>query len=266
MTAQETFVADGARTTLTSGITATDLTINVSSTTGFPSVPFYAVIDPGNASKREIVLIDSGTTATTMTMTGVGKRGMGATNGVTHDSGAVIGIYPVSLLWEDINDRVDSVAATSINDHGNLGGLNDDDHPQYALSAGDTFTGAVSFADNNVSRANLIDFSEQVQAVTHGSAGTLTVDYTSGPIVALTLDANVTGVTISNGPTQGGSLTFIITQGTGGSKTMTWGSSFKWAGGTAPTLSTPTGSIDIVSVVKPTGSTWYGFLGGRAFA
>jgi len=265
MTAQETFVADGARTTLTSGITATDLTINVSSTTGFPSVPFYAVIDPGNAAKREIVLVDSGTTATTMTLTGVGKRGMGATSGVDHDSGAVIGIYPVSLLWEDINDRVDAVSATSVNDHGNLNGLADDDHPQYALSAGDTFTGAVSFSDNNVSRANLIDFSEQVQAITQGT-DSLALNYTQGQIVALTLNASITSFSITNPPTQGGSLTFVITQGTGGSKTITWGASVKWAGGTPPTLSTATGDIDIVSLIKPTGSTWYGFLGGKDFS
>lgn len=263
MTAQETFVTDGARTTLTSGLTDAGTTINVASSAGFPSVPFYATIDPGNASKREIVLVDSGTTATTFTLTNVSKRGMGATSPVAHDSGAVIAVVPVSLLWEDINDRVDSVAAATT-DHGNLQGLNDNDHPQYALKTGTTFTGAVSLSDQNLSRANLIDYSEQIVTTTVNSSP-VTIDYTQGQVVALTLDTSAS-LLVSNAPTQSGSLMLIITQGTGGSKTLTFSFTVRWAGGVAPTLSTATGAVDIITLVKGAGTTWYGFLGGRAFA
>jgi hypothetical protein len=52
---------------------------------------------------------------------------------------------------------------------------------------------------------------------------------------------------------QSGSI-FLVQDGTG-SRTITWGSFFDWAGGTPPTLSSAAGSIDRLDyIVRTTGS------------
>lgn len=107
MTNQETNVTNAFETTLSSSLSAGATTINVDSTTGAPSVPFYAVIDPGNDSKREVVLVDDGKTSATLTLTAASKRGQDGTSDVAHDSGAVVAVVPVAALWTDINDRVE---------------------------------------------------------------------------------------------------------------------------------------------------------------
>jgi len=42
----------------------------------------------------------------------------------------------------------------------------------------------------------------------------------------------------------GGKHTMLVTQDATGSRTVTWGSAYKWPGGTAPTLSTGVNDID----------------------
>lgn len=55
-------------------------------------------------------------------------------------------------------------------------------------------------------------------------------------------------------------ILFLIQDGTG-SRTVTWNSVFKWAGGTAPTLSTGAGAIDVLTFVARSTSALYGSLG-----
>jgi hypothetical protein len=50
---------------------------------------------------------------------------------------------------------------------------------------------------------------------------------------------------------------FKITQGTGGSKVITWPVSVKWPGNIPPVLSTTAGKIDIITLVFD-GSNYYG--------
>ena len=56
-----------AQTTLASGVTASDTTIPVSSTSGFPAVDFVLALDYGTAS-QELVLV-TGVAGTTLTDT-----------------------------------------------------------------------------------------------------------------------------------------------------------------------------------------------------
>lgn len=55
-------------------------------------------------------------------------------------------------------------------------------------------------------------------------------------------------------------ILFLIQDGTG-SRTVTWNSVFKWAGGTAPTLSTGAGAVDVLTFVARSTSALYGSLG-----
>lgn len=62
----------------------------------------------------------------------------------------------------------------------------------------------------------------------------------------------------------GGQYTLIVKQDATGSRTLSFGSAYKWAAGTAPTLTTTANGIDILSFISD-GSSMYGsFLKGFA--
>jgi len=109
--------------------------------------------------------------------------------------------------------------------------------------------------------------------------GTVTLDCSTGTTFTLTVTGTGAVLAFTNLPNAGSTtLTLVITQGTGGSKTIAWGSTTinssavapKWASGAAPTLSTSAGQVDIVTLVvnRSAGSTnnVFGFLSGKAFA
>lgn len=70
----------------------------------------------------------------------------------------------------------------------------------------------------------------------------------SGTIIDLTLDQSFV-FTSFDAPTAGGKYTFILEQDGAGSFTVTWPSNVKWRGGSAPTLTTASGSIDVVTML-----------------
>lgn len=113
MAAIETFVTNGAESTLSSSLSSGATTINVTSTTSFPAVPFYVVIDPDVDASREVVLVDSLKTATTFVLSAASKRGQDGTADAAHSLDAKVACVPVAALWTDINDRVDSVSTVA---------------------------------------------------------------------------------------------------------------------------------------------------------
>lgn len=97
--------------------------------------------------------------------------------------------------------------------------------------------------------------------------GATTINLASGNVVSATLTGNVT-FTFS-GATAGTACSFglYLTQDGTGSRTVTWPASVKWAGGTAPTLSTGAADIDIlVFETINGGTTWFGSLVGANFS
>lgn len=122
--------------------------------------------------------------------------------------------------------------------------------------------------DNELRRPELKDYSETVNALGIVTI-TTDIDLESGNAVTCTMNANIT-FTFSNPPSTGnqGSFTLILTQDdTTGSRIATWPGTVTWAGGTAPTLSTATDSIDILAFLTVDGgATWLGFNGGLNFS
>jgi hypothetical protein len=87
------------------------------------------------------------------------------------------------------NPFVDVFSVASVTDHGDLAGLTDDDHPQYALSLDDAITG-VDTIDNdvNIPVANPLIFRNNAVAVIP-----LTVVTTSGSANALSVEGDTAG-------------------------------------------------------------------------
>ena len=104
-------------------------------------------------------------------------------------------------------------------------------------------------------------------SVLGNKTGATAVNLANGNVFTMSLTGNIT-LTLS-GATSGKacSASLYVTQGTGGSRLITWPASVKWAGGTKPTLSTAVGAVDILVIeTLDGGTTWYGSLVGNNFS
>ena len=139
--------------------------------------------------------------------------------------------------------------------------------------AGATLSGAIVGADQVMSAVTHKDYSETVYA--GGDTGaTPTIDEANGNTQSWTLNNNATfALPADSGLQAGTALTLILTQDGTGSRTGAFQvnsatTNVKWAGGTAPTLTTTASRADIVCFVTFDGGatpTWYGFVAGQDF-
>lgn len=90
MPTRRAYAGAPVQTTISSGITATSLTITIAASTGWPTGnPFFVVIDPGQSSEEKILCTRSGTT---LTVSSTANRGVDGTAAASHAAGATI--YP----------------------------------------------------------------------------------------------------------------------------------------------------------------------------
>jgi hypothetical protein len=98
------------------------------------------------------------------------------------------------------------------------------------------------------------------------SATAMTVNCQLANVFSTTFTANVTTAPTLSSPSDGQTINWFITQDGTGSRTMTWPTSFKWAGGTAGTLSTAANSVDLlVATYRSATGFWYASL-SKAFS
>ncbi len=134
-----------------------------------------------------------------------------------------------------------------------------------ALGA-NTFTGEQNLADNLLTRPYIKDYAEVLTAPTI-SAGALTLNLETGNVFNVALNAAITTLTISNPPATGraGSFTLVLTAD-GTARAVTWGAAVKWAGGTAPTLTSTTGKKDIIVMTTlDAGTSYFAVVAGQNF-
>jgi hypothetical protein len=113
--AAESTTANAFETTLSSQLGASDLTINVASTTGLAS-PCYIVVEPDSATQREYIFVDSTVNSTSFTTTTADNRyqsGSAAGSGLTHPSGSKVRVAPMKQHFEDIFDALGKVVDTT---------------------------------------------------------------------------------------------------------------------------------------------------------
>jgi hypothetical protein len=111
LTAQEVKFSNFYESTLNgivaSGATSATLTAAPTSDgTSAIAAPYYLVIDPDNASNREVVLVTaaSGTTVSTMTRDVEGRH----TTDPTHVDGTTVRMAVIKEMFEDVHDRIDA--------------------------------------------------------------------------------------------------------------------------------------------------------------
>lgn len=101
---------------------------------------------------------------------------------------------------------------------------------------------------------------ETVIAANTGTA--YTVANTAASILDLTLTGNCTFTFPA--ASSGGQFTLMLKQDATGSRTVTWPSTVRWAGGTAPTPTSTANRTDVVTFLSD-GTYWLGFVGGLNF-
>jgi uncharacterized protein YjbI with pentapeptide repeats len=155
---------------------------------------------------------------------------------------------------------------TTLSGYGITDGYSTSNPSGYITAGANTFTGSQNLQDNELIRAKLRDYSETVSSPTI-SAGTLVLNLETSNIFTVSLNAAITTLTISNPPASGsgGSFTLIFTAD-GTARAVTWPASIKWAGGTAPTLTSTSGKVDSFAFFSSDGgTTWQGYVGGQNF-
>ena len=115
---------------------------------------------------------------------------------------------------------------------------------------------------------------DEVNAFTAGQSGTVVtltedatvaVDLALGNNFSLTLTGTATTVGAPTNAVAGQSGSIFIVQDAGGGNTLGWNTAWKWAGGTAPTLSTAGDAVDRVDyIVKGASEIQAVWTGGYA--
>lgn len=102
-----------------------------------------------------------------------------------------------------------------------------------------------------------------IQTYTPSAAGTATLDLSKGNIHHITMPAGNITIAISNGTAGQCFIVRILQDGTG-SRTVTWFTTIKWAGGSAPTLTTTASKADTLGFeVTTAGSAYDGYVVGQ---
>jgi hypothetical protein len=155
---------------------------------------------------------------------------------------------------------------TTLSGYGITDGYSTSNPSGYITAGANSFTGTQNLQDNELIRAKIRDYSETVSSPTI-SAGTLVLNLETSNIFTVSLNAAITTLTISNPPASGsgGSFTLIFTAD-GTARAVTWPASIKWAGGTAPTITSTSGKVDSFAFFTSDGGTnWQGYVGGQNF-
>lgn len=240
-------LASGSSNTTLTAAPTTDGSTAISASPGDSSTHYFLVIDPDNASNREVVLVDnsSGTTITNLERDREGRYS--ATSPPDHQIGTTVRMAVLAEHFVDANDTAANAKTVA----------------DAALpKAGGTMSGNIVMADNEVSGAEIKDYHETVSAATF-SSNTITADVANGNVFTVTLDNNVTTWTINNLPASKiSTVTFIITQDGTGSRLMNAtqinSTTFKTSNAGGVTLTSAASAIDIVTVMFD-GTNYYVF-------
>jgi hypothetical protein len=133
-----------------------------------------------------------------------------------------------------------------------------------AVSNADGTTPITLYADPTTHRllTSPTAYISSIQTYTPSAAGTATLDLSLGNIHHITMPAGNITIAISNG-TAGQCFMIRILQDSGGSRTVTWFTTIKWAGGSAPTLTTTASKADTLGFEITSAGNYDGFVVGQ---
>lgn len=206
--------------------------IGVSSVDGFTPVRWK--IDPVTGR----ALVDNANTGLTVGTTTITS---GTTTRILYDNAGVLGEYTISGTGTVV------AMATS---------------PSFTTPTLGVATATSIAAATNASISLLSGTYNTIQTYTPSAAGTATLDLSKGNIHHITMPAGNITIALSNG-TAGQCFIIRILQDAGGSRTVTWFTTIRWAGGVAPTLTTTASKADTLGFEITGLNTYDGFVVGQ---
>lgn len=117
----------------------------------------------------------------------------------------------------------------------------------YATTGENTFSGTQSLAGNFIDKPTLRS-ARDAKATPPISAGTLTLDLNTSNFFAVSLNAAITTLSITNTPTSVVASFVLEFTADGTARAVAWPASFKFPSGTTPTLTTTAGKKDVFVV------------------
>ena len=189
MAERRAFAGGAVQTTITSGINATDLSITLTASTGWPTgYPFYVVIDPGQSSEEKVKVTRAGST---LTVAGVSDRGVDGTSAASHAAGAAIYPCVTAVDLDEANNAVMLLQA----------GIATANIADSAVTSAKIATGAVAtadIADGAVTTAKVADGAVTSAKIADGTIAT--GDIADGAVTtAKVADGAVTSAKIADG-------------------------------------------------------------------
>jgi hypothetical protein len=124
----------------------------------------------------------------------------------------------------------------------------------FAAAGLTTLTGTETLTNKTLTNPTVTNYVETPFSANSSTAITLAL--TNGTVQIITLTGNAT-ITMPTA-TSGKSFIMFLKQDATGSRTVTW-STVKWAGGTAPTITSTASRQDILSFFAD-GTNWYGVV------
>ncbi len=164
---------------------------------------------------------------------------------ITANTNSITSVNSAITSVSNVITALSATLATSISNHLPLSGGT----ITGTISATDIYTSAVAIGvDNLLGKQLHIGTAAVADIVSLTDAANITVDFNNGQNFAVQLTDNRTIENPTNCvPGQVGSI-FVIQDGTG-SRTLSFGSNWKFIGGTAPTLSTDVSSVDRIDYI-----------------
>ena len=232
-----------------------DAYIDTITTTG--DVDVLGNIELGHASDTTIARASSGQ----ITVEGVAVILAGAVTGITSLLATDI------KIGEDDQTKIDFETANQINFYADNTKRVTIDSTGLTVNSGSIETATIDYTDGDnaitISDGGHITLAKAskpaLKSNTDGS--TVTFDLNEANVHTVTLGGNRT-FAISN-ETAGQKFIIRILQDGTGSRTVTWFSTIKWAGGSAPTLTTTAGKADVVGFLVTGTDTYDGFVVGQ---
>lgn len=171
-------------------------------------------------------------------------------------AGAAVASKAVVLdTSKDFNFGTGDITATLITATSNISGVDITASSEIKTDEFTAVTASTPMKFNDGAYTNPISY-------TPDAAGTATLDVSQSNLHAITMPAGNITIAISN-ETAGQIFIVEITQDGTGSRTVTWFSTIKWAGGSAPTLTTTASKRDTFAFRCTGTDTYDGFVCGQ---
>jgi hypothetical protein len=132
-------------------------------------------------------------------------------------------------------------------------------------AASPAFTGTATFAAATLSGALGLTGLTETYTAPAITTGVLTINLTLGTVFNVSVGANITSVVISNATAAKSQSFTLAMKGNGTAYTQAWGS-IKWAGASAPTLTSTLNKVDLLTFfTNDGGTTWFALIAGQNF-